>query len=253
MTSPFDWKPLAGRALEAALNRALALDPDTREALRPLDGRTVALRLDASAQSGGEAVAPPLALQLRVDGDALRVGPVDPEHAPDLGVRSSAGSLLGFGLRTVLPRLLGAAQDEDAAPIGQLRIEGDAELARRLQRMAERFDPDWQKPFADLFGEVLGVQIANGVAAALRGARAGARSFAGSAAEYVTEESRDVIPRAELDAFLDDVDTLRDDGERLAARIARLRRRIDEVAPGEGGAREGGAHSADTSRRGAGA
>lgn len=234
MTSPFDWKPLAGRALEAALNRALALDPDTREALRPLDGRTVALRVDAATQSAGAGAAadapPALALQLRVDGDALRVGPVDAERAPDLGVRSSAGSLLGFGLRTLLPRLLGAAQDEDAAPIGQLRIEGDAELARRLQRMAERFDPDWQKPFADVFGEVLGVQIANGIAAALRGARAGARSVAGSAAEYVTEESRDVVPRAELDAFLDDVDTLRDDAERLAARVGRLRRRVDEAA-----------------------
>ena len=232
MTSPFDWKPLAGRALEAALNRALALDPDTREALRTLDGRTVALRLEASAQTAGAAAdaSPPLALQLRVDGDALRVGPVDPERAPDLGVRSSAGSLLGLGLRTVLPRLLGAAQDEDAAPIGRLRIEGDAELARRLQRMAERFDPDWQKPFADVFGEVLGVQIANGIAAALRGARAGARSVVGSAVEYVTEESRDVVPRAELDAFFDDVDTLRDDAERLAARVARLRRRMDGAA-----------------------
>ena len=32
--SPLDFiKPLAGRALETALNRALALDPDTRTAL----------------------------------------------------------------------------------------------------------------------------------------------------------------------------------------------------------------------------
>ncbi|TZF90240.1 SCP2 domain-containing protein, partial [Lysobacter lacus] len=37
--SPLDTlKPLAGRALEAALNRALALDPDTRDGLRALDG-----------------------------------------------------------------------------------------------------------------------------------------------------------------------------------------------------------------------
>jgi ubiquinone biosynthesis protein UbiJ len=107
-----------------------------------------------------------------------------------------------------------------------MRIEGDAELARRLQRLAERFDPDWQKPFADLFGDVLGVQIANGVAAGLRQARDGGRRFAETAAEYVTEESRDVVPRAELDAFHDDVDTLRDDAERLKARVARLSRRI---------------------------
>jgi ubiquinone biosynthesis protein UbiJ len=33
-----------------------------------------------------------------------------------------------------------------------------------------------------------------------------------------------VVPRAELDAFHDDVDALRDDVERIAAKIARLRR-----------------------------
>jgi len=40
---------------------------------------------------------------------------------------------------------------------------------------------------------------------------------------YVTEESRDVVARAELDAFHDEVDALRDDAARLAARIERLR------------------------------
>ena len=50
------------------------------------------------------------------------------------------------------------------------------------------------------------------------------RQLAETAAEFVTEESRDVVPRADLDAFHDDVDALRDDVERIAAKIARLRR-----------------------------
>jgi len=36
------------------------------------------------------------------------------------------------------------------------------------------------------------------------------------------EESRDVVGRDELSAFNDDVDALRDDFERLAARVARI-------------------------------
>ena len=217
--SPFDWKPVAGRALEAALNRAVALDPDTRDALQPLNGRSVVLALDAAES--------PLAMRLQVDGDRLRVGPVDAEQTPDLAVRSTLGGVLSFGMQTLLPKLLGKRDDDEAAvPVGRMRIEGDAELARRLQRLAERFDPDWQQPFTAVFGDVLGVQIANGVAAALRQARVGGQKFAETAAEYLTEESRDVVPRAELDAFHDDVDTLRDDAERLAARIARLKKSI---------------------------
>ena len=215
---PFDWKPLAGRALEAALNRAVALDPDTRDALQPLDGRSVVLALDAAET--------PLAMRLLVEGDRLRVGPVDAEQTPDLAVRSTLGGVLSFGMQSLLPKLLGKRDNDEAAvPVGRMRIEGDAELARRLQRLAERFDPDWQQPFTAVFGDVLGVQIANGVAAALRQARVGGQKLAETAAEYLTEESRDVVPRAELDAFHDDVDTLRDDAERLAARIARLKKR----------------------------
>ncbi len=201
---PFNWKVPAGRALEAALNRALALDEDTRAGLPALDGRSVALTLDS----------PPLALRVTVNGDALRVGPVGDADRADLSVRSTLGGLL---------RQLPMFRRDDAPPVGQLRIEGDAELARRLQRMAERFDPDWARPFTAVLGDVIGMQVANGIAFALRGARHAGKEFAGSAADYLTEESRDVVGREELAAFHDDVDAIRDDVERLAARVSRLR------------------------------
>lgn len=200
----FNWKVPAGRALQAALNRALALDPDTRDALARLDGRRVALRV---AQ-------PPLALQLTVEGDRLRVGPVDDAAAPDLDVRATLA-----GLVSQLPMF---RRGDDGPPVGRMRLEGDADLARRLQRLAERFDPDWHAPFVAVFGDVLGVQVARAFAGALRQARAGAGDLAGMTVEYLTEESRDLVPREELAAFHDDVDALRDDVERLAARIARL-------------------------------
>lgn len=208
--APFNWKQPAGRALEAALDRMLALDPEARASLRALDGRRVALKIES----------PPLALEVRVDGESLRVGPVDGEREPDLGVRGTLAGLLGQ-----LPPPLGSLfRRDDAPPVGKLRIEGDADLARRLQQLARDFDPDWQQPFAAVFGDVVGVQVANALATALKQARAFVSDGAQVAAEYVTEESRDVVPKAELAAFHDDVDALRDDVERLAARIARLPR-----------------------------
>jgi len=201
--SPFDWKPLAGRTLEAALNRALALDPATLDALRRLDGQRVTVAVER----------PQLEMQVTVAGDRLVVGPVDNESEPHLSVRSTLSALVAQ-----LPMF----RRDDAPPVGRLRVSGDAELARRLQRLAEQFDPDWQRPFAAVFGDVMGVQIANAMAGALRQARDLSREFAQTAAEYVTEESRDVVGRDELNAFLDDVDSLRDDVERLSARVARL-------------------------------
>lgn len=226
-TSPFDWKPLAGRTLEAALNRALALDPDTRDGLKPLDGRSVVLSIDLPSPDPSGAEAAPLALKLTVAGERLSVGPAQEDAPADLAVRSSLAGAMSFGLQALLPRLLGGRRDDadDGVPVGRVRIEGDADLARRLQRLAERFDPDWRQPFSAVFGDVLGVQIANAVAAALKQARVGGQKLAETAAEYLTEESRDVVPRAELEAFYDDVDGLRDDAARLAARFSRLKAR----------------------------
>jgi ubiquinone biosynthesis accessory factor UbiJ len=197
-----NWRRPAGRALEAALNRALALDPDTRDALAPLHGRSIALRVQA----------PPLALRLTVAGTRLEVGPVG-EDAPDLDVRTTLAGLLAQ-----LPMF----RRDDAPAVGRMQLSGDADLARHLQRLAQRFDPDWQLPFVAVFGEMVGVQVARAFAAALRQAREAGGALAETTAEYLTEESRDLVARAELEAFHDDVDALRDDAERLAARIARL-------------------------------
>ena len=201
--SAFHWRPHAGRALEAALNRALALDAETRAGLRHLDGRRIAMAVEP----------PPLALEIRVDGERLVVGPVDDARDPDLGVRATLG-----GLIAQLPFF----KRDDAPPVGRVRVSGDADLARRLQRMAERFDPDWQQPLVTVFGEVIGVQIAKAVSAALREAKSAGQGAARSTAEFLTEESRDVVAKEEVHAFCDDVDALRDDVERMAARVARL-------------------------------
>lgn len=199
-------KPLAGRALQTALNRALALDSDTRQALTALDGRHIDLTLEA----------PALAMRISVHGQQLEVGPVDHREA-DLAVRSTLAGVLAQ-----LP-LLSASRRQPDGVAGRVRVAGDAELARRLQQLAKGFDPDWQLPFVRVFGEVLGVQVAQALRSALQSARRGASELAHSAAEFVTEESRDVVARAELDAFHDDVDVLRDDVERIAARVQRLR------------------------------
>ena len=205
--SPLDsLKPLAGRALEAALNGLLALDPDTRDALAKLDGRRIELALSA----------PELALSITVRGDRLEVGPPDPATEPDLGLRASLGGLL-----SQLP----FQRPANSTPVGKLRVNGDAELARALQQLAQRFDPDWDRPFADAFGSILGPQIARSIREGLRGGRRVAGNLARDAAEFLTEESRDVVGKAELSAFHDDVDALRDRAERLAARLGHLRAR----------------------------
>lgn len=200
-------KSTLGRLLEAALARVVALDPDFAAQLAPLDGRRLELTLSA----------PPLALAATVRDGRFVIGPPAAAQAADLSVRASPGALLA----QLLPGLGGTA-----APAGRITISGDAELARRLQQLVQRFDPDVEEAFARVFGDVAGVQIARALKRGLDWTRRTASGFAQDAAEFITEEDRSVVAKAELAAFHDNVDVLRDDVDRFERRINRLQARI---------------------------
>lgn len=203
-------KPLAGRALEQALNRVLALDPDTRAAISKLDQRRIQLVLEA----------PAIALEISVDGDQLRVGPVQDGEA-DLGIRSTISGAL-----SQLPFF----RSSNAAPVGKMRINGDAELARQLQSLARNFDPDWDKPFAEVFGVVIGPQISKAMREAFKQGLVVAKKFSQDGVDFLTEESRDVVSGAEQAAFNEDVDDLRDRAERVLARFEKLKQSQEPIA-----------------------
>lgn len=193
---------LAG-LVEAALDRVLRLDAGSDPLLARLDGRQIRLALRGARRG----------LRLRVRDRKVRPVPDDDSPA-DLSLALEPAALVAW---------LGRPPAERGLPTGT-RIEGDLELARLLERALAGFDPDWQLPFVDLLGPTLGSQVARGFGAALAFAREQAGHLAGSAAEFATEEAGLVATRAGIDDFNAAVDQLRDDVERLAARIARLDR-----------------------------
>jgi ubiquinone biosynthesis protein UbiJ len=195
-----------GRLLEGALNRALALDEETRTRLAALDGRRVGVELRGFD----------LALAISVSNGRLHVGP-HWEQARDLNLRATPGSLLAMALRR---------GDESLLPPGKVDISGDAELARRIEKLLRDFQPDVEESFARTFGDVLGVPLARALRRAFDWSRESAQAFAQDTVEFLRDERRDLIAPAQMEQFLDDVDALRERSERLEARIRRLALRV---------------------------
>ena len=189
------------RMLEMALNRTLALDSSASDALAALEGRRVALRLKPW----------PAPIQIGVRDGQLVVSDAD---TPDLSITATPGALLAMA----------AERGGFELPAGRIDISGDADLARRIQKLVAALDPDWDRPFSRFFGEVAGHQIAKGLRGALSWGRETAKAMLLNSTEYLREESRDLVAPGELAEFTDDVDRIRDDVERLEARIARVAR-----------------------------
>lgn len=207
--TPNAWMPqplrkLAGRALESALNHTLSLDPDTQQKLAALNGRRVQLHLRG----------PEIALAVTVTDGRLQVGP--PDEASQLKVAATPGSLLAMMFR----------RDEDGIAPGKVEIAGDAELARRLEKLAGKFAPDFEEAFARTFGDVLGVPLGKAVRKGLMHARETATHLTEDSADWLRDEARVALAPGEVETFLDGVDTLRERSERLDSRVQRLIRRV---------------------------
>lgn len=199
---PAPLKRLLGRTLEEALNRALALDADSRGALAALDGRSVCVRVQQ----------PPLALRLHVQDGRLCVGPA---AAAELEVKLRPASLAAAAL-----------QGDGALPPGAVNLSGDADLARRLEKLARDYQPDLEAAFAARFGAVLGVPLARALLGALAQARTFAMQGLEDGAAWLRDEARLTPAREEIADFLDEVDHVRERSERLAARLEALRARL---------------------------
>jgi ubiquinone biosynthesis accessory factor UbiJ len=199
---PQPLRKLAGRALETALQHALALDPDTQSKLAALNGRTVQLHLRG----------PELALAITVEDGRLKVGPAP--DSSDLRVAATPGSLLSMMFR----------RHGDGTAPGKVEIAGDADLARRLEKLASGFAPDFEEAFARTFGDVLGVPLAKAVREGLAHARETSAHMTQDGAAWLRDEARIALAPGEVENFLDDVDALRERTERLEARLARLER-----------------------------
>ncbi|HET7662274.1 MAG TPA: SCP2 sterol-binding domain-containing protein [Rhodanobacteraceae bacterium] len=203
-TSRFPPRPLralGGRALETALNHALALDPDSQADLKALEGQ----RLDVHLRG------PDLVMAIHVADGKLKVGPADDEK-PALRVSATPGGLLAMAMHAGL---------EGIAP-GKVDIAGDADLARRLEKLARGYAPDFEAGFARVFGDVLGVPLARAFAKALAHVRDSGRHFVEDGADWLREEARLSVAPGEMDDFLDEVDHLRERAERLEARMQRF-------------------------------
>jgi len=201
---PRPLRVIAGRALETALNHVLSLDPDTVQRLSALDGRSVQLHLEG----------PALTLAITVHEGRLKVGPGREDS--HLRVRATPGSLLAMALRR---------DDEGVAP-GKVDIAGDAELARRLEKLASKFAPDFEEAFTRTFGDVLGVPLAKAVREALAHARESGSHLAEDSADWLRDEVRVAAAPGAVEGFLDGVDALRERGERLESRLARLEQKL---------------------------
>jgi ubiquinone biosynthesis accessory factor UbiJ len=204
--------------LENVLNRGLPRSPRAQQLCAELAGRRVAITI-APAQSPGSAhvlvESTGHSLKLTAVKAAGLAGAPSDATAPDATITGGPLSLLA----------LSGPAPEAVLQRGDVRIDGDAELAQKFRELALLLRPDLEEELSLVLGDVPAHQLGRFARAALGWTHKAATTTVRNVAEYLGHERRDLVPRGEADQFLQGVDTLREDVDRLAARIDLLNRR----------------------------
>lgn len=189
------------RPFERILNRHIAGSSRARALLAELAGRSMVLRFAAT----------PIRIRMAASPDALSVTPAGEEPADAV----IEGSPLAF-LR------LASGDAAKSIRAGGMDVKGDAEIAEGFRRLLDAARPDLEEELSRFTGDVAAHYLANFAReAADFGKRAG-NTFGRNAAEYLTEESRDLPVRLEVEEFLEEVDRLREAVDCLDARVTAL-------------------------------
>jgi ubiquinone biosynthesis protein UbiJ len=190
------------RLLERVVAQARADSPRAAALLAELTGRRLGLQL----------LGTPLSFVLESDGLRLHLHPHGAADASIIGAPLSLLALAGEDSQTVISR-------------GDARIEGDAQIAQQFRELGMLLRPDLEAGLSRLFGRS-GAHIAMlGLRSARDWAKATAWTATQNLAEYLAHERQDLVSRSEAEHFLRAVDQLREQTDRLDARLQQLEQR----------------------------
>ncbi len=188
--------------LEAVVNRYLGLDPETLDALSEFSGRTVAVELVGLERT----------VLVHVTDQGVHLT-LNQEQDSDAKVRAGPATLW---------RAMILQQPGESAFDPDLVIEGDAALVQGIRAVLERIDIDWEELLSHYLGDSISHQLGNVSRGMARWGRQAGDTLMQDMAEYLTEEGRLTPHREELDAFVEAVDGLRENADRLEQRVRRL-------------------------------
>ena len=191
--------------LETVINRYLALDPEMLDKMAAFSGKVIKLDIVGLNKE----------VYLFPDARGVQVSmQYDDDDEADTTLRGSLISLFKMGLVSNAANMLLK---------GEVEISGDTRLGHQFKNVFSQMDIDWSEPLAKLVGDAAAYQIQQAGKQIGRWGKDTASSVSTSFSEYLQEESRDVVTETELEMFNDAVDKLRNDVDRLAAKVQQLK------------------------------
>jgi len=199
------------RVLDRAVARALADSPRATTLIDALRGRRLGVEISGT----------PWRAVIESTGRTLKM--YRPGAAGDHAGDHADATIVGAPLALLA---LSGADPQAVLRRGDARIEGDGEIAQQFRELGMLLRPDLEAGMARLLGRS-GAHIAmRGLRAAAGWTRTAAWTQLRNLAEYLAHESGDLVSRPESEHYLRGVDQLREQLDRIEARLQIMEMRL---------------------------
>jgi len=196
------FKPLFISAFETALNHYLQLDDNVTLFLKPLESKIIAITILPFNET----------LYLCPADDKIQIIDYSPEEA-DTHI---TGSLVALGLMSL------SSNPKRAFFSGEVSITGDLTLGHQFQQIFKKLDIDLEKHLAHYTGESFAHKLSQFAHQTHDWHQETFNGLRLNITEFLQDESKDLPPEPEIALFMQHVDQLQEDSERLEARINQL-------------------------------
>jgi ubiquinone biosynthesis protein UbiJ len=188
--------------LETVINHYMALDPEMQDKLAAFRGKVIKLEMKGLNKE----------FYLFPGDDGMQVK-TEYDGTADTVLSGSPASLFKMSM---VPDASGMLLK------GEVEISGDTRLGHQFKNIFTQMDIDWSEQLARLVGDSAAYQLQQSGKKLVQWGKQAVNSVAMTTGEYLQEESRDVVTETELEIFCEAVDRLRDDVDRLQAKIQLL-------------------------------
>ncbi|MDI9818991.1 MULTISPECIES: SCP2 domain-containing protein [unclassified Legionella] len=192
------------KALQQAINHALALDESSAGKMAALQGKVL------------EIIIAPLGVNFFIHFDERQMKLLaDYEGHPDTTIHSSP---LGLIRLSFLPASQARSLFND-----KIRLSGDIELGQQVKKLFDELDIDWEGHLAHFTGDVVAYQLGSFVRQGLTFKKQFGDSLRHNLTDYLQEELALFPSGEEMNDFFNDIDQLSLDVERLYAHFNQLK------------------------------
>lgn len=190
------------KPFESLLNTTLKLDLETREKLTEFDQKQITISI-TDLQQG---------ITITLDQQIIKLSSNNDNEDVDLTISGKSYDLAKLG------------SHPDNLFSADIEIHGNVQFAKQLQDVVEGFDFDWEQQLAKYTGDTLAYPIAHGLRQTGQWLKDSQQSLQQTTAEYLREEIKILPDKSQINEYLNDIDNLRADCDRLSARIDRLQK-----------------------------